>query len=315
LKHIAHPLALTDRYQKRAPARTGPLLLPRERVTGPTGGNSSDGYPQDMIEPQVIIDHIVGYQAQMGQPMPYDNLADADGVNWTGTESELVALAEGIPGVIVYHPPSSDPLFGYEDPATIPDWPNALAPVTADEIRELRRFVSQVEKLVRCSLFNEHQDTLKISYEQGKPGLELVHSTEQEPVMAAATIFRQLYTPNEHGSASHASNILKKSAHERGGVEADKLVALMKRHEAGLREINRANGGFAINYNGTDLHFEQIIDLLVNAEVMHNDADKAAAFAQLEGFVWFQFVGALVNFRSRYWLMRNCVVAALTQLA
>lgn len=161
-----------------------------------------------MIESRVIIGHIAAYQGQTGQPMPYDNLADADGVNWTGTESELVALAEAIPGVVVYRPPSSDPLFGYQDPADIPDWPNALAPVTAEEVRELRRFVSQVEKLAGCSLYKANQDTLKISYEEGRPGVEMVHSADQEPVMAAATIFRQLYTPNEHGSASSASNIL-----------------------------------------------------------------------------------------------------------
>ena len=268
-----------------------------------------------MIEPQVIINHIAAYQGQRGQPMPYDNLADADGVNWSGPESELVALAEAVPGVIVYRPPSRDPVFGYQDPATIPDWPTALAPVAAQEVRELRRFVSQVEKLARCSLFKANQDTLKISYEEGKPGVEMVHSADQEPVMAAATVFRQLYTPNDHGSASRASNIIKKSAHERGGVEADKLTALMKHHEEGLRAIDKANGGFAINYDGTDLNFKQIIDLLVNAEVMHNDADKAAAFAHLEGFVWFQFVGALVAFRDRYALMRNCVAACLAEPA
>jgi hypothetical protein len=270
---------------------------------------------EGVIEPQVIIDRIVGYQSQTGQPMPYDNLADADGVNWTGPESELVALAEAIPGVIVHRLPARDPLFGYQNPADIPDWPNALAPVTAEEVRELRRFVSQVEKLAGCSLFKANEDTLKISYEQGKPGVELVHSTEQELVMAAATIFRQLYTPNEHGSASRASNIIKKSAHERGGVEADKLIALMKHHEEGLRAIDKANGGFAISYDGADLPFKQIIDLLVNAEVMHNDADKARAFAHLEGFVWFQFVGALVAFRDRYALIRNCVAACLAEPA
>lgn len=201
-----------------------------------------------------------------------------------------------------------------DNPDDIPDWSKAFTPITAAQLAELRRFKSQVEKLTECSLFTAKKDTLTISYEDGG-GVELVHETEQEPVRAAAPIFRQLYTPNEHGSARRASNILKQSANARGGPDADKLIALMKYHEAALRDLDKANGGFAINFNGDELRFKQIIELLVNAEIMHNDVDKAAAFTALEGFVWFQFIGALVAFRDRHWLMRNCVTAALEQLA
>jgi hypothetical protein len=200
-----------------------------------------------------------------------------------------------------------------DNPDDIPDWPKALSPVTAAQLVELRRFKSQVEKLTECSLFKAKKDTLTISYEDGGV-VEMVHETEQEPVRAAAPIFRQLYTPNEHGSARRASNILKQSANARGGPDADKLIALMKHNEAALRILDKANGGFAINFNGEELHFKQIVDLLVNGEIMHSDVDKAAAFAALEGLVWFQFIGALVAFRDRYWLVRNCVTTALEHL-
>jgi hypothetical protein len=213
------------------------------------------------------------------------------------------------------------------NPDDIPDWSKALSPVTEPELKELRRFVSQVERLARCTYFQPRDEILKMSGEADKPGMEMEHTTAPEDaVLAAVTIFRQIHTGHWRGSASRAVNILKQSAHVRDTEDGRKLIALLKHHKKRLGELGRADGGFQLVHKTvnpetgtvteTPLRFGEIIDILFNGDYLHWDEDKAAVIEVWpHGILQSQLTGALLDFRNQYWVLANCVKRCLDEPA
>jgi hypothetical protein len=188
-------------------------------------------------------------------------------------------------GLVVLGPLST--IDGVDNPDDIPDWSKALSLITEPELKELRRFVSQVERLARCSYFQPRDEILKMSGEADKPGMEIQRTTApEEAVLAAVTIFRQIHTGHSRGSASRAINILKQSAHARATDDGRKLIALLKHHKKRLGELGRADGGFQLVHKTvnpetaavteTTLRFGEIIGILFNGDYLHWDEEKAA---------------------------------------
>jgi hypothetical protein len=203
----------------------------------------------------------------------------------------------------------------------LPDWPEALSAVTEPELKELRRFVSQVERLARCSFFQPRDETLKMSGEQGKPEMEMQHTTApEEALLAVVTIFRQIHTGHWRGSAGRAISILKQSAYARDSDDGRKLIALLKYHQKRHREIAKADGGFQLTHQTPDetkiLRFGDIIDILFNGDYLHWDEGKAAIIEVWPpGILQFQLTGALMDFRNSYWVLANCVKRCLQEPA
>ena len=199
------------------------------------------------------------------------------------------------------------------------EWSQALSAVTDGQLKELRRFESQVARLNSLSFFDTLEHTLHLGQEEVDGPLQMEHSHPggEEALLAALPVFRQIYnTSDERGSATRAISILKRSAKARGTPDGRKLIDLLKGHTTAIEGLEKENGGLQIMLNGEPLFFGRIIDLWLNGDYMHHDEDKAAILEKApRDILAFQLHGAIVSFRQCYCVLANVVRRCLEEPA
>lgn len=190
-------------------------------------------------------------------------------------------------------------------------------PFDGRETRILRRFVTQVEELAKCTFFEASGGQLRIAGGEEGMRTELPYAGE-EALRAMLPIFRSLYLHNEPASARTVLRVLKQHAHARGGEHTDVAITTLKGWEQGLRQVVRTDPVIALTHehqraDGTvekrDLTPAYVIDLWLNGEYFHWDEAKAQELERypMPDVLRFNFFTALMQLRNHYWGIANVV--------
>lgn len=165
------------------------------------------------------------------------------------------------------------------------DGPNlneVFAPFSDAERRVLERFLRKIDAL-KASSFAQTESALRATplpgvTAAGGPAWKVgVEGPSEESVKAAVVDFRQFHTDQNLSSAARVLNVLKASAKRRGTDAGQRMTGRLRDLGKSLEERARRDPrATVLDERYGEMSPREIIDLWLNGEYFHDDAEKAA---------------------------------------
>lgn len=193
------------------------------------------------------------------------------------------------------------------------------APFEAEEVRRMRRFVDQVDRLRGFSFFEHPSHRMKATFAGGVVCSVRADAPGTEATYAVVPIFRELYNPRNSTSADQILGLLTRHAHDRASGLRDEAIADLRGLRDGLKWRRKVDPRGSLLEENPDRTVvartpESIIDTWLNGEYLHFDEPKAAEI--IEGhptteMMRFMLLSAIRDFSTIWGHVRNAAFAAM----
>jgi hypothetical protein len=164
------------------------------------------------------------------------------------------------------------------------DLTESLTPFTPEQIRLLRRFVTQVDKLSASQFLKDSTEPieLKAEFVNGQVQNVSLAGPDQEALDAISGTFRELYGGGKRNqtSAKAISKLLGEHANARATAAGEKLAKTLKGYRADLADRDQVDSRMGILVEDPDdlssiQTPRQVIDVFLNGDLLHYEPAKA----------------------------------------
>jgi hypothetical protein len=161
---------------------------------------------------------------------------------------------------------------------------DSLTPFTPEQIRLLKRFVSQVERLQASQFLKSSTEPieLKAEFVNGQVQNLSLAGPDREALDAISGTFRELYGGGrrDHTSAKAISKLIGEHADVHATAAGEKLAKALKRYRAALANRDRVDPRMAILVEDPDDPSStqtprQVINVFLNGDLLHYELSKA----------------------------------------
>lgn len=195
-------------------------------------------------------------------------------------------------------------------------------PFAPSELRQLRRFVRQVDRLRSFSFFEHPPHRMKATLGPGGLVTDFrADSPSDEAICAVMTLFRELYNPNSATSGDQILKLLEGHARGRKSQHQAEAVADLKSMRRDLKWRRREDPrGKHLEEDSEGAMVArtpaEIINVWLNGEYFHFDEPKAAELLDdhpVTEFMKVTLLSAIHDFANLWGHARNAAFVALRE--
>lgn len=185
-------------------------------------------------------------------------------------------------------------------------------PFTADEVEVLEGFVGSVRAMAEMSFFEQVPKTATVTFDEHGLRSEM-EEPDREAVLAAVTIFRQVYNHKEAYSFKKAMELLKRSVYDRNSDLRDEALEQLKGHLASEKKALREGVGVGFTFEGPegeseDVDTRKLIDVYFHGLFFHagtKKSDLAKKLDEMPPFPRYTLYSVMLVLRNVYWAAAN----------